>query len=153
MLTSKLVPIVAIHSLRGSRANRHHTPNPQLGASQPTQDKDHTSHEQSTRLHFGSPTGKGQEPLTITMIEARDNHLPPLDDPHSLSHLGGGNHQEKQANPTTKHNHQVSLDAITQAMHLDSLPISQDDKSMMEMSVRALAKLTRLLCQYKWPRE
>jgi hypothetical protein len=41
------------------------------------------------------------------------------------SHLGGGNHQEKQVNPTVKHNHQVPLDAITQAMRLDSLPISQ----------------------------
>ena len=29
----------------------------------------------------------------------------------------------------------------------------KDDESMMEMSVRTLAKLTRLLCQYKWPRE
>ena len=28
-----------------------------------------------------------------------------------------------------------------------------DDESMMEMSGRALAKLTRLLCQCKWPRE
>ena len=28
LLTDKLVPIVAIHSLRDSRANRHHTPNP-----------------------------------------------------------------------------------------------------------------------------
>jgi hypothetical protein len=39
--------------------------------------------------------------------------------------LGGDNYQEKQAKSTAKHNHQVSLDAITQAMHLDSLSISQ----------------------------
>ena len=38
------------------------------------------------------------------------------------SRLGGGNHQE---NHTAKHEHQVPLDANTQAMHLDSLPISQ----------------------------
>jgi hypothetical protein len=29
------------------------------------------------------------------------------------SRLGGGNHQEKQANPVAKHNHQMPLDAIT----------------------------------------
>jgi hypothetical protein len=41
------------------------------------------------------------------------------------SYLGGGNHQEKQVKSAAKHNYQVPLDAITQAMHLDSLPISQ----------------------------
>ena len=40
LLVGKLVPIVVIHSLGGSRANRHHTPNPQSGAAQPTQDED-----------------------------------------------------------------------------------------------------------------
>ena len=40
LLVGKLVPIVAIHSLGGSRANRHHMPNPQLGAAKPTQDED-----------------------------------------------------------------------------------------------------------------
>ena len=38
MLAGKLVPIVVIHSLGGSRANWHHTPNPQPGAAQPTQE-------------------------------------------------------------------------------------------------------------------
>ena len=28
LLAGKLVPVVAIHSLGGSRGNRHHTPNP-----------------------------------------------------------------------------------------------------------------------------
>jgi hypothetical protein len=81
LLTDKLVLVVAIHPLRGSCANWHHTPNPQLGATQPTQDGDRISHEQSTRVPFGSPPEKGQEPLTITTIGAGDNHLPPLDDP------------------------------------------------------------------------
>ena len=81
LLADKLVPVVAIHSLGGSCANKHHTPNPQSGAVQPTQDEDHTSHEQSTRVSFGSPPGKDQEPLTITTISARDNHHPLLDDP------------------------------------------------------------------------
>ena len=40
LLAGKLVLVVAIHSLGGSRANRHHTPNPQPGATQPTQDDD-----------------------------------------------------------------------------------------------------------------
>jgi hypothetical protein len=40
LLAGKLVPIVVIHSLGGSRANRHHMPNLQLGATQPTQDED-----------------------------------------------------------------------------------------------------------------
>jgi hypothetical protein len=40
LLDNKLVPVVAIHPLGGSRANRHHTPNPQQGATQPTQDED-----------------------------------------------------------------------------------------------------------------
>jgi hypothetical protein len=41
LLAGKLVPVVAIHSLEGSRANRHHMPNPQPGGAQPTQDEDH----------------------------------------------------------------------------------------------------------------
>jgi hypothetical protein len=81
LLAGKLVLVVVIHSLGGSRANWHHTPNPQSGATQPTQDEDHTSHEQSTRVAFGASPGRAQEPLTITMIGAEDNHLPPLDDP------------------------------------------------------------------------
>ena len=40
LLAGKLVPTVVIHSLGGSRANRHHTPNLPLGAAQPTQDED-----------------------------------------------------------------------------------------------------------------
>ena len=46
LLAGKLVPVVAIHSLGGSRTNRHHMPNPQSGAAQPIEDEDHTSHEQ-----------------------------------------------------------------------------------------------------------
>ena len=81
LLAGKLVLVVVIHSLGRSRANWHHMPNPQQGAAQPTQYKDHTSHEQFTRVPFGSPPGKGQEPFTITTIGAGDNHQPPLDDP------------------------------------------------------------------------
>ena len=56
LLAGKLVLAVVIHSLGGSRTNWHHTLNP----IQPTQDEDHTSHEQFTRVPFGSTPGKGQ---------------------------------------------------------------------------------------------
>jgi hypothetical protein len=59
LLADKLVLVVVIHSLEGSRANWHHTPNPQPGAAQPTQDEDHTSHKQYTRVPFDSLPGKG----------------------------------------------------------------------------------------------
>jgi hypothetical protein len=36
LLADNLVLVIAIHSLGGSRANRHHMPNPQSGATQPT---------------------------------------------------------------------------------------------------------------------
>ena len=68
LLAGKLVLVVAIHSLGGSRRTTNI-------------DENHISHEQFTRVPFGSPLGKGQEPLTITTIGARDSHHPPLDDP------------------------------------------------------------------------
>jgi hypothetical protein len=40
MLAIKLVLVVAIHTLGSLHANWHHTPNPQLGAAQSTQDGD-----------------------------------------------------------------------------------------------------------------
>ena len=40
LLAGKLVPVVVTHSLGGSRANLHHMPNLQPGATQPTQDED-----------------------------------------------------------------------------------------------------------------
>jgi hypothetical protein len=58
LLADKVVLVVAIYSFGVSHTNWHHTPNSQPGATQPTQDKDHTSHEQSTRVSFGSPPGK-----------------------------------------------------------------------------------------------
>ena len=63
LLADKLVLIVAIHSLGGSRANRQHTPNPQPGAAQPTQDEHHTSYVQSTRVAFHDlPWGRHKNP-------------------------------------------------------------------------------------------
>ena len=66
MLTGKLVLVVAIHSLGGSRVNRHHTPNPQSGAAQPTQDGDPqaTSNplEYILALHQGKVKNPSQSP-------------------------------------------------------------------------------------------
>ena len=57
LLAGKLVPVVVIHSLEGSCANRHHTPNQQPGATQPTQDEDpqatHNPLELPLALHRG----------------------------------------------------------------------------------------------------
>jgi hypothetical protein len=124
LLAGKLVPVMAIHSLRGSCANRHHTSNPQLGAAQPTQE-DHTSHEQSTRVLFGSLPEKGQEPLTIITIGAGDNHLPPLYDPRCTKpskwrqppRETSESRSETQSPSASRCNHSSNA--------LDSLPISQ----------------------------
>jgi hypothetical protein len=65
LLANKLVPIVAIHSLGGSHANRHHTPNPQPGVAQPTQDGDPQAKCNALELPFVISMRKAQEPLTI----------------------------------------------------------------------------------------
>ena len=78
-------------------------------------------HKQSTtalhRKRYKSPHNHRRWPRTITNSCQSSIAAP--------SHLGGGNHQEQQANPVAKHEHQVPIDAITQAIHLDSLQISQ----------------------------
>ena len=103
LLAGKLVPVVAIHSLGGSRANRHHMPNPHLGAAQPTQDEDPQSMRNPLEYLLALCRGKVKnpsqspqsEPETITFLRSMILAAP--------SRLGGGNHQEKQANPTAKH--------------------------------------------------
>jgi hypothetical protein len=71
-------------------------------------------------LHWGKVKNPSQsprsEPETSTFLCSTIIAAP--------SCLGGSNHQEKQANSEAKHNCQVPLDAITQAIHLDSLSIS-----------------------------
>ena len=115
LLAGKLLLVVVIHSLRDSCANWHHTPNPQPGAAQPTQDEDYISHEQSTRVHFGSSPGKGQEPLTISTIRARDKHLPLLNDPcyTKPSRWQQPPRVTSESRSETQSYHQVPLDAIT----------------------------------------
>ena len=62
LLAGKLVPIVAIHSLEGSRTNRHHTPNPQLGAAQPTQDEDPQATRNPLELSLALHRGRHKNP-------------------------------------------------------------------------------------------
>jgi hypothetical protein len=125
LLTDKLVLVVAIHPLRGSCANWHHTPNPQwvplnqhkMGITQAT----------SNPLEYllAYRWRKVKNPLTITTIGARDNHLPSLDDPCCSKLSRWWQPPRVTSESRMKYEHQVPLDANTQAMHLDSLPISQ----------------------------
>jgi hypothetical protein len=106
------VLIVAIHLLGGSRASRHHMPNPQSGAAQPTQDYPQAM---SNLLEFllALHQRKGQEPLTITTIRAKDKHLPPLDDPRctkqsrwwQLPRLTSESNSETQSPSASRCNH------------------------------------------------
>jgi hypothetical protein len=95
LLAGKLVPVVAIHPLGGSQANWHYTLNPQLGAAQPTQDGDHTGHEQSTRDAFCDlPRGRLKD-----LSQSPRSELETITNLRSmifaaLSHLCGDKHQE-----------------------------------------------------------
>ena len=62
LLAGKLIPVVAIHSLRGSRANRHHTPNRQLGVAQPTQDEDPQATRNPLELSLALRRGRHKNP-------------------------------------------------------------------------------------------
>ena len=81
MLAGKLVPIVVIHPLGGSRANRHHTPNPQSGATQPTQDGDPQATSNPLELPFMISHGEGTRTPHSPLIRAEDKHHPLLNDP------------------------------------------------------------------------
>ena len=58
-LPASYVPIVVIHPLEGSRANRHHTPNPQPDAAQPTQDEDPQATSNPLKMPFVISHGEG----------------------------------------------------------------------------------------------
>ena len=62
LLAGKLVPIVVIHPLGGSRANRHHTPNLQLGAAQQTQDEDPQATQNPLELPLALRRGRPKNP-------------------------------------------------------------------------------------------
>jgi hypothetical protein len=77
-------------------------------------------------LYWGKVKNQSQSPLselkTIAFLRSTILATP--------NRLGGGNQQEKQANPTAKHNHQVPLDAITQSNALGCSLISPYDESI-----------------------
>jgi hypothetical protein len=62
LLAGKLVPVVAIHSLGGSRTNRNHTPNLQPGVAQPTQDEDPQATRNPLELPLVLRRGKQKNP-------------------------------------------------------------------------------------------
>jgi hypothetical protein len=73
------------------------------------------------------------------MIEAGDKHHPPLDDPHCTKSSRRREPPRETSKSRSETQSQVPLDAVTQAMQLDSLPTHKDDESIMEISGRALA--------------
>jgi hypothetical protein len=88
------VPVVAIHPLEGSRANRHHMPNLQSGAAQPTQDGNPQATSNPLEYLFALRRGKVKNPSQSSRSEPKTSttlHSTILTTP---SHLGGGNHQE-----------------------------------------------------------
>jgi hypothetical protein len=100
-------------------------PNPQLGAAQSTQDEDPQAMSNPLEYLLALHRGKVKNPSQSSRSEPKTSTFLRLMILAAPSRLGGGNHQEKQENPVAKHNHQMPLDAITQAMNLDSLSISQ----------------------------
>ena len=76
LLSGKLALVVAIHSLGASRANRHYTPNPQLGATQPTQDED----PQATSSPLESPfmISHGEGTRTPHNVDDRSRQQSPI---------------------------------------------------------------------------
>ena len=79
-LSTSYVPVVAIHPLGGSRANRHHRPNPQLGAAQPTQDGDQQATSNPLKMPFMISHGEGSRTPHNQREVAKNNHqlLPTL---------------------------------------------------------------------------
>ena len=117
LLADKLVPVMAIHPLKGSCANRPHTSNPQSGATQPTQDEDPQATSNPLEYLLALHRGKVKNPSQSSRSKLETSTFLRSTIIAAPSRLGGGNHQEKQTNPAAKHNNQVPLDAITQAMH------------------------------------
>jgi hypothetical protein len=76
-------------------------------------------------LHWGKVKNPSQSPLsepdTITTLRSTILAAP--------SHLGGSNHQEKQAKSAVKHNHQVSR-CNHSSNALGCSPISSNDESI-----------------------
>ena len=94
MLAGKLVLVVAIHSLGGSCANRHHMPIPQPGAAQPTQDGDPQVTSNPLELPFVISHGEGTRTLTIHQLEPETSTTLCSTILVASRYLGGSNHQK-----------------------------------------------------------
>ena len=94
LLASKLVPVVTIHPLGGSCANRHHTPNPQSGAAQPTQDGDPQATRNPLELPLVISHGEGTRTPHKHLKWGRTQSPNPLTKQQITNRLGDGNHQE-----------------------------------------------------------
>jgi hypothetical protein len=81
LLANKLVSVVVIRPLGGSRANRHHTPNPQSGDAQPTQDGSPQATSNSLELPLMISHGEGTRTPHNLPIRVGDKHHPPLNYP------------------------------------------------------------------------
>jgi hypothetical protein len=73
---------------------RQHTPNQQLGATQPTQDEDPQATSNPLELLFMVSHREGTRTSHNPPIGAGHKHHPPLNDPHCSSRLGVSKHQE-----------------------------------------------------------
>jgi hypothetical protein len=74
-LLATYVLVVAIHPLGGSCANRPHTPNPQPGAAQPTQDGDPQATSNSLEMPFVISHGEGSRTLHNYFDRSRQQSL------------------------------------------------------------------------------
>ena len=153
LLAGKLVPIVVIHSLGGSRANRHHTPN-----------RNQVPHNQH-KMRINKPRAIQQS--TFWLFTGKRSRTP--HNHHDWSWRQSPTFTQRSSLPqavqvaaTTKSNKRIpQQNTNTKCLQMQTLKqctwvhsqSHKDDELMMEMSGRALAKLTRLLCQCKWPRE
>ena len=85
---------MAIHSLEGSRANRHHRPNPQSGVAQPTQDEDPQATSNPLEYLLALRQGKVKNPSQSPQSESETSTFLRSTILAAPSHLGGGNHHE-----------------------------------------------------------
>ena len=116
LLADKLVLVVVIHPLGGSRANWHHTPNPQLGARQPIQDGDSQATSNPLAMPFVISHGAGSKTPHNPSIRARVQAPPLLND------------------------HQVPL----KSMYLDALNLTKTWTSSSNVSERCGRMLSRV---------
>jgi hypothetical protein len=93
-LPASYVLVVEIYSLGGSCTYRHHTPNPQLSAAQPTQDEDPQATSNPQEYLLALRWGKVKNPSQIQLGWLRTITESCQSPRVAPSHLNGGNHPE-----------------------------------------------------------